>query len=78
MIAKLLKMEGIQQRTKWTIPAIPEKSSPDAITLTSDLIKWTIPARQKFPRGQRFLLGDRIEKQTLEILELLISANLSE
>jgi hypothetical protein len=54
-----------------------EKSSPDAITLTYDLIKWTIPALQKFPRDQRFLLGDRIERQTLDILELLISANYS-
>jgi hypothetical protein len=48
-----------------------EKSSPDSITLTYDLLKWTIPARQKFPRDQRFLLGDGIEKQTLDILEIL-------
>ena len=54
-----------------------DKSSPDSITLTSDLIKWTIPAREKFPRDQRFLLGDRIEKQTLDILELPVSANYS-
>jgi hypothetical protein len=54
-----------------------EKSSPDAITLTYDHAKWTIPALQKFPRDQRFLLGDRIERQILDILELLISANYS-
>ena len=54
-----------------------DKSSPDAITLRYDLSKWTIPARQKFPRDQRFLLGDRMEKQRRDILELLISANLS-
>jgi hypothetical protein len=54
-----------------------EKSRPDSITLTYDLIKWTIPVLQKFPRDQRFLLGDRIERQTLDILELLISVNYS-
>lgn len=54
-----------------------EKSSPDSITLTYDLLKWTIPALQKLPRDQRFLLGDRIERNTLDILELLVSANYS-
>ena len=53
------------------------KSSPDSITLTYDLLKWTIPTLKKFPRDQRFLLGDRIENYTLDILELLICANYS-
>ena len=41
-----------------------DKSSPDSITLTYDLIKWTIPARQKFPgtRGSSWVIGSR--KQT--------------
>jgi hypothetical protein len=29
--------------------------------LTYDLLKWAIPTLKKFPRDQRFLLGDRIE-----------------
>jgi hypothetical protein len=56
---------------------VAEKSSPDSITLTYDLLKWAIPTLKKFPRDQRFLLGDRIENHTLDILELLICANYS-
>jgi hypothetical protein len=51
---------------------VAAKSSPDSITLTYDLLKWAIPALKKFPRDQRFLLGDRIENLTLNILELFI------
>jgi hypothetical protein len=36
---------------------VAEKSSPDSITLTYDLLKWAVPALTKFPRDQRFLLG---------------------
>ena len=54
-----------------------EKASPDSITLTYDLLKWAIPTLKKFPRDQRFLLGERIEKHILDVLELLIHANYS-
>jgi hypothetical protein len=54
-----------------------EKASPDSITLTYDLLKWAIPTLKKFPRDQRFLLGDRIEEHILQVLELLIYANYS-
>jgi hypothetical protein len=53
------------------------KKAPDSITLTYDLLKWAIPTLNRFPRDQRFLLGDRIEHHILDILELLISANYS-
>jgi len=39
-----------------------------------DLIKWMIPKISQFPRDQRFLLADRIEKYLLDILELLLAA----
>ena len=39
-----------------------------------DLIKWMIPKINQFPRDQRFLLADRIEKHLLDILELLLAA----
>ena len=39
-----------------------------------DLIKWMIPKINQFPRDQRFLLADRIEKYLLDILELLLAA----
>lgn len=54
-----------------------EKKGPDSITLTYDLLKWSIPTLEKFPRSQRFLLGDRIENNILDVLELLIRANYS-
>ncbi len=35
---------------------------------------WLIPTLDKFPRAQRFLLGDRIEGAALDVLERLIEA----
>jgi hypothetical protein len=46
----------------------------DAVTRLYDFILWVIPKIEKFPRSQRFVLGDRIEIVALEILELLIEA----
>lgn len=39
-----------------------------------DLIKWMLSKIGKFPKDQRFLLADRIERYLLEVLELLIAA----
>ena len=33
---------------------------------------WLIPAVEKFPRSQKFLLGDRIQNAALDVLERLI------
>ena len=38
------------------------------------LLLWLIPTLEKFPRSQRFLLGDRIETAALDCLERLIEA----
>ncbi|MBI05868.1 MAG: four helix bundle protein [Rhodospirillaceae bacterium] len=38
------------------------------------LLLWIIPTVEKFPRSQRFLLGDRIQGTALDILERLIEA----
>ena len=46
----------------------------DAITKLYDYLKWVIPKLEKFPRNQKFLLGDRIESLLLDILDLLIEA----
>ena len=35
---------------------------------------WLIPAVEKFPRSQKFLLGDRIQTTALDVLERLIEA----
>ncbi|MBM4401400.1 MAG: diversity-generating retroelement protein Avd [Crenarchaeota archaeon] len=38
------------------------------------LILWMLPKIANFPKDQRFLLADRIERILLDILELLIEA----
>lgn len=40
----------------------------DAVTRLYDFILWMIPKLEKFPRNQKFLLGDRIENLMLDIL----------
>lgn len=35
---------------------------------------WLVPTIEKFPRSQKFLLGDRIQQLGLTVLELLIEA----
>ena len=37
-------------------------------------LMWLIPTLDKFPKSQRFLLGDRIESTALDMLEGLIEA----
>ena len=37
-------------------------------------ILWLIPAVEKFPRSQTFLLGDRIQSTALDVLERLVEA----
>jgi hypothetical protein len=46
----------------------------NALTRIYDLLLWLIPQLEKLPRGQRFLLGDRIETLLLDTLELVIQA----
>ena len=35
---------------------------------------WFVPALERFPRRQKFLLGDRIRSTALDVLESLIEA----
>ena len=35
---------------------------------------WLVPTVEKFPRNQKFLLGDRIQSTALDVLERLIEA----
>jgi len=52
------------------------KSGP-ALEAMFRFIVWLIPTLDKFPRSQRFLLGDRIESTALDVLEQLIDATYS-
>ena len=38
---------------------------------------WLIPTVEKFPRSQKFLLGDRMQSTALDVLERLIEATYS-
>ena len=40
-----------------------------------DIILWLYPMVNKFPKAQRFVLGQRIENSALELLRLMIKAN---
>lgn len=42
---------------------------------TYDLLLWLYPVVNKFPKSQRFVLGQRIENKTLDILASVIAAN---
>ena len=37
-------------------------------------ILWLVPAVERFPRSQKFLLGDRIQSTATDVLEALIEA----
>lgn len=44
------------------------------LTKTEDLLLYAIPIIGKFPRDQKFVLGDRIELKLLDVQEDLIAA----
>lgn len=37
-------------------------------------VLWLIPTVEKFPRSQKFLLGDRLQSSALDVLEGLVDA----
>ena len=45
------------------------------IQKTYDVIKWFIPKIEKFPRTQKFVLGDRIEMAFLDFLKAIAIAS---
>ena len=59
---------------KPTAAAAGSKTLAPVIEKHYDLVKWMIPKINQFPRDQRFLLADRIEKLLLDALELLVAA----
>jgi hypothetical protein len=48
-----------------------------ALEKAYQFVLWVVPALDKFPRSQRFVLGDRIETTALAVLEGLIEATYS-
>jgi hypothetical protein len=50
------------------------KHTRAAIEAHYQFLLWLAPAVEKFPRGQKFTLGDRIQTTALDVLEALIEA----
>jgi len=55
-------------------PADNARRTGPALEAMHQFILWLIPAVDKFPRSQKFLLGDRIQNTALDVLERLIEA----
>ena len=45
-----------------------------ALEKTYQFLNWLVPTVEKFPRSQKFLLGDRIQTAALDVLDGLIEA----
>ena len=48
-----------------------------ALEATYQFLLWLVPTVEKFPRSQKFLLGDRIQATALGVLEGLVEATYS-
>lgn len=57
-----------------TEPANNARATGPALEAMYGVLLWLIPTIEKFPRKQKFVLGDRIETTALDVLELLIGA----
>ena len=61
--------------------ASPEEAQRDRARETGPALEshyrfilWLVPAVERFPRSQKFLLGDRVQGAALDILESLVEA----
>ena len=80
-----LPPKGVENR-KWFYTSVRiyiacvKSDSPEGaqelvvITKTYDLILWSCHHTGKFPRNHRFVLGERIERNLYDLLEILIRA----
>ena len=50
------------------------RSTGPALDAHYRFVTWLVPAVERFPRSQKFLLGDRIQTTALDVLERLIEA----
>jgi|HubBroStandDraft_1064217.scaffolds.fasta_scaffold157613_1 hypothetical protein len=57
-----------------TEPANNARATGPALEAMYQVLLWLTPTVEKFPRKQKFVLGDRIESTALDVLELLIGA----
>ncbi len=45
-----------------------------ALELMFEFLAWLTPKIERFPRGHRFTLGDRIQTTALDVMDALIAA----
>ena len=55
----------------------PARETGPALEAMYQFVQWLVPTLEKFPRSQKFLLGDRLQQTALDILERLIEATYS-
>ena len=54
--------------------ARPRNPLPPVLEKMYQFLLWLIPTVDTFPRSQKFLLGDRVQRTALDVLEALIEA----
>ncbi len=54
-----------------------QRQNGPALEAMNVFLRWLIPAVEKFPKSQKFLLGDRLQATALDVLERLIEATYS-
>lgn len=52
-------------------------SAPQVVTKMYDFLLYLVPQISKFPRSQRYSLGERLELLSFDVLELLLEASYS-
>lgn len=60
--------------TRRTGASAPARTTGVALESHYRFLLWLVPAVERFPRSQKFLLGDRIHCVALDVLERLIEA----
>lgn len=53
---------------------ISMQNTPQIITKVYDFLIYLIPQISKFPRSERYLLGERLETTAFDVLEILLEA----
>jgi hypothetical protein len=60
-----------------TLKSDPTRVTGPALEAMYRFMLWLVPTVEGFPRSQKFMLGDRIQTNAIDILESLIEATYS-
>ena len=70
-------MSSLDEPAYLSTPAPPERGAARAgaaLERSVLFLTWLVPVLEKFPRSQRFLLGDRLQCLALDVVEALVEA----